>query len=82
MFKYDVQDDSGMKRELCKSCGTPPFITSARFSDIQMFTVNTLDNSDIVSPSFKIWTQSKVQEAVSEPDITSFSHGVKDIVPK
>ena len=77
-FRHQAQDGSGMKREFCSRCGTPLFVTSTRFEDIQMFTVNTLDDPDQVVPSFEIWTTSKVAWANIEPGIKSFPHGALD----
>ena len=67
-----------MSREFCTKCGTPLFVTSTRFKDIQMFIVNTLDVPESVKPSFEIWTSSKVSWANIQPGINSFSHGALD----
>ena len=77
-FTHQAQDGSGMKREFCKNCGTPLFVTSTRFQDIQMFTVNTLDDPGSVKPSFEIWTNSKISWANIEPGIKSFPRGALD----
>ncbi len=77
-YKHSAQDGSGMTREFCTKCGTPLFITSTRFEDIQMFTVNTLDEPESVKPSFEIWTNSKVSWANIQPGINSFPHGCLD----
>lgn len=77
-YKHTAQDGSGMTREFCKICGTPLFVTSTRFEDIQMFTVNTLDKPDKVIPSFEIWTSSKVSWASIPQGINSYPHGALD----
>ncbi len=77
-YKHLAQDGSGMTREFCSKCGTPLFITSTRFKDIQMFTVNTLDAPEDVKPSFEIWTTSKVSWANIQSEIKSFPHGALD----
>jgi len=77
-YKHSAQDGSRMTREFCTKCGTPLFITSSRFEDIQMFTVNTLDEPESVKPSFEIWNTSKVSWANIEPGINSYPHGALD----
>lgn len=77
-YKHLAQDGSGMSREFCKKCGTPLFVTSTRFEEIQMFTVNTLDQPENVKPSFEIWTSSKISWANIPPEINSFLHGALD----
>lgn len=77
-FAHRVQNGSGMKREFCENCGTPLFITSTRFQDIQMFTVNSLDDPGSVKPSFEIWTNSKMSWANIEPGIKNFPRGALD----
>ncbi len=77
-YKHLAQDGSGMTREFCKICGTPLFVTSTRFEEIQMFTVNTLDEPENVKPSFEIWTTSKVSWANIQSGINSFPRGALD----
>ncbi len=77
-YKHLAQDGSGMTREFCKICGTPLFVTSTRFEEIQMFTVNTLDEPEDVKPSFEIWTTSKVSWANIQSGINSFPRGALD----
>ena len=77
-YKHLAQDGSGMTREFCKICGTPVFVTSTRFEEIQMFTVNTLDEPENVKPSFEIWTTSKVSWANIQSGINSFPRGALD----
>ncbi len=77
-YKHFAQDGSEMSREFCSNCGTPLFVTSTRFEDIQMFIVNTLDEPEKVKPSFEIWTTSKVSWANIQPGIDSFPHGALD----
>ncbi len=77
-YEHLAQDGSGMTREFCSNCGTPLFVTSTRFQDIQMFTVNTLDEPESVTPSFEIWTTSKVSWANITTGINSFTHGALD----
>jgi hypothetical protein len=77
-YTHEAQDGSGMKREFCTKCGTPLFVTSTRFQDIQMFTVNTLDEPDSITPSFEIWTSSKVTWANIQLNNNSFKHGALD----
>ena len=77
-YKHSAQDGSGMTREFCTKCWTPLFVTSTRFEDIQMFTVNTLDEPESVKPSFEIWTTSKVSWANIQSEINSFPNGALD----
>jgi hypothetical protein len=77
-YKHSTQDGSGMTREFCTKCGTPLFVTSTRFEDIQMFTVNTLDEPEALKPSFEIWTDSKVSWANIQPGLDSFPQGALD----
>ena len=77
-YQHQAQDGSGMTREFCSQCGTPLFVTSTRFEHIQMFTVNTLDDPEVVKPSFEIWTSSKVSWANIQPSIDSFPCGALD----
>ncbi len=77
-YKHLAQDGSGMTREFCNICGTPLFVTSTRFEEIQMFTVNTLDEPENVKPSFEIWTTSKVSWANIQSGIISFPRGALD----
>ncbi len=77
-YRHYAQDGSGMTREFCSNCGTPLFVTSTRFEDIQMFTVSTLNEPEKVIPSFEIWTTSKVSWANIQPGIDSFPHGALD----
>jgi len=77
-YKHSSQDGSGMTREFCKTCGTPLFVTSTRFDDIQMFTVNTLDEPEDIKPSFEIWTTSKVAWTALQPGTNRFPHGALD----
>lgn len=77
-YKHSAKDGADMTREFCKDCGTPLFITSTRFENIQMFTVNSLDQPELVKPSFQIWTKSRVSWACIQPEISSFPHGAFD----
>ena len=77
-YKHSAQDGSGMTREFCPKCGTPVFVTSTRFEDIQMFTVNTLDEPEAVKPSFEIWTTSKVSWAKIQLEMNNFPQGALD----
>lgn len=77
-FEHRAQDGSGMTREFCSKCGTPLFVTSSRFQDIQMFILSTLDEPDAIAPSFEIWTNSKVSWANINSDLKSFPHGALD----
>ena len=52
-YSYVTHDGSGLKRETCKKCGSPLFVTSSSFEDIQMFTVSTLDEPESMKPSLK-----------------------------
>ena len=81
IFEYQVQDNCHMKREFCENCGTPLFLTSSRFETIQMITVNSLDDPGTVTPSFEIWTKSKVPWSMIDSGIASFSHGAFDAAP-
>lgn len=77
-YSYETQDGSGMKRETCEKCGTPLFVTSSRFQDIQMFTVSTLDEPETITPSFEIWACSKVTWSNIQVGINSFVRGATD----
>jgi len=77
-YKHSAQDESGMTREFCPKCGTPLFVTSTRFEDIQMFTVNTLDEPESVKPLFEIWTTSKVSWANIQLEMNNFPQGALD----
>lgn len=76
--RHKTQDGSDMTREFCPSCGTPLFLTSSRFDDVQMFTVNTLDDPEVIKPSFQIWTASKVSWAEVNSSIKCHLHGALD----
>ena len=77
-YSYVTHDGSGLKRETCKKCGSPLFVTSSSFEDIQMFTVSTLDEPESMKPSFEIWTCSKVSWANIQGEISSFTRGAFD----
>ena len=77
-FNHQAQDGSEMTREFCSRCGTPLFVTSTRFEDIQMFVVSTLDEPEAITPSFEIWTSSKVSWANIKSDLKSYPHGALD----
>ena len=77
-YKHPTQDGAEMNREFCTLCGTPLFVTSTRFSDIQMFTVSSLDEPELLQPSFEIWTSSKVSWANIQSSINSFPQGALD----
>jgi hypothetical protein len=77
-YNHLSKDGSGMTRECCMNCGTPLFVTSTRFADIQMFVVSTLDEPEKVKPTFEIWTTSKVSWANCQPGIDSFPDGALD----
>jgi len=76
--QHKTQDGSDMTREFCSKCGTPLFLSSSRFNDIQMFTVNSLDDPEAIKPSYQIWTTSKVSWTEIDPKITSHAHGALD----
>jgi len=78
-FDYQSQDGSGMKREFCKRCGTPLFASSTRFRNIQMFTLSSLDDPNLIRPSFEVWTKSKLPWAHIGTDIKSYPHGSYDV---
>ena len=78
VYRHPTQDGSQMSREFCQSCGTPLFFTSSRWDDSQMITLSSLDDPDVLSPSFEIWTRSKRSWAHIEPGITSFAYGALD----
>ncbi|MEM7208161.1 MAG: GFA family protein [Pseudomonadota bacterium] len=77
-FHHQSQSGTDMKREFCPKCGTPLFITSPRFEDIQMFTPTTLDNPDAVRPSFQIWARSKIDWMPLIPEINCYQYGALD----
>ena len=77
-FKHPTEDGSEMSREFCIKCGTPLFVTSTRFEDIEMFTLNSLDDPEVIDPSFEIWTRSKRSSAHIAPDIASYATGALD----
>jgi hypothetical protein len=76
--QHKTQDGSEMTREFCPNCGTPLFLSSSRFDDIQMLTLNSLDDPEVINPSFQIWTNSKVSWAEISPEITSHFRGARD----
>lgn len=77
-YKHPTQDGSEMTREFCTVCGTPLFLTSTRFADIQMFTVSSLDEPELLQPTFEIWTSSRVSWANIHSGINSFPQGALD----
>jgi len=77
-LQHKIQDGSDMTRDFCPNCGTPLFLTSSRFDDIQMFTLNTLDDPEVIKPSFQIWSASKVSWAEVDSGIRCHRHGALD----
>jgi len=77
-FSHPTASGSVMHREFCPKCGTPLFLKSSRFPDIQMFTVSALEQPDALQPSFEIWTSSKLPWSVIAEELKSFVHGADD----
>ena len=77
-FTHKTQDGSELTRSFCSICGTPLFNTSTRFDDIVMFTINSLDDPGMVSPTFQIWTSSKVSWADINLTLKSYPYGAMD----
>jgi len=80
LSEYTATTDSGSKmtREFCSKCGTPLFLKSTRFPDIQMFTISTLEQPEGMQPSFEIWTASKISWAEISSEIESYTRGAPD----
>jgi len=77
-FSHPTASGSVMHREFCPNCGTPLFLKSSRFSDIQMISVSTLEQPDALQPSFEIWTVSKLPWSAIAEELESFAHGAED----
>lgn len=80
LSEYTHTTDSGSKmtREFCTKCGTPLFLKSTRFPDIQMFTISALEQPEEFQPSFEIWAKSKNSWSEVSSEIESFKRGVPD----
>jgi len=76
-YAHTADSGSEMRREFCPICGTPLFVKSTRFPDIEMFTVSTLEDPESIEPSFEIWTSSKISWA-SIGDVDHFPRGALD----
>ena len=77
-YTHSTESGSQMTREFCPRCGTPLFVRSTRFPEIQMFTVSTLVEPESVKPSFEIWTTSKVSWSEIRDELKSFPQGALD----
>jgi hypothetical protein len=80
LTRYAHSTDSGseMTREFCPKCGTPLFLKSTRFPEIEMFTASSLEEPDGVQPSFEIWFTSKISWSDIDSELKSFPHGPLD----
>jgi len=67
-----------MTREFCTQCGTPLFVSSTRFANIQMLMLSTLINAVNVQPRFEIWCKSKVSWAKVSDEVSCFPGGALD----
>ena len=78
--RYQHTTDSGftMTREFCPECGTPLFVRSTRFPEVEMFTVSALEEPESVEPSFQIWSASKISWSTIDVELRSFPHGALD----
>lgn len=68
-----------MTREFCPRCGTPLFIRSTRFPDIQMFMLSALLDPESIKPTFQIWCNSKLPWAEIRRDLSCFPEGGLDM---
>jgi len=77
-FKHHTNSENVMTRTFCPDCGTPLFVRSTRYPEIQMFVLSTLDNPELVAPSFQIWCDSKMPWLEERDGLVSFSRGKLD----
>ena len=80
LSSYAKTADSGhaMVREFCTACGTLLFLKGARFPEIVMFTVSSLDDPEAIRPGFQIWTVSQRSWSRIHADVQSFQRGALD----
>lgn len=67
-----------MTREFCAQCGTPLFLRSTRFDDVEMVTVSSLYDKNALTPSFQIWVSCKSPWSDIDEEVRSFSAGALD----
>jgi hypothetical protein len=77
-YAHSTDSGSEMTREFCPKCGTPLFLKSTRFPEIEMFTVSSLEELDNVQPSFEIWSTRKVSWSDIDGELKSFPCGALD----
>ena len=77
-FTHKTQDNSNLTRYFCSSCSSPLFNISSRFDEIVMFALSSLNESAKVSPSFQIWTTSKLPWVSLDSNLISYSFGAED----
>ena len=80
LTRYQNKTESGheMSRYFCPNCGTPIFVESTRFRDIQMVLVSTVDKPEVMTPSFEIWCKSKCGWQDDLCKIRRFERGALD----
>jgi len=77
-FTQEAASGFDMIREFCTVCGTPLFVRSTRFPEIQMILISALLDSQSIKPAFQIWCSSKVSWAEAGHELKRFARGQMD----
>jgi hypothetical protein len=74
---YTTIADSGSKvtREFCPKCGSPLFTRAEKCPDRVFIKAGSLDEPEVVSPSFQTWTERAVSWAYLDKSLIGYHKG-------
>jgi hypothetical protein len=74
---YTTTADSGNKitREFCPVCGSPLFTKAHAYPNLAWIKAGSLDEPELIKPSYQTWTQCAVPWAYLSKDLPGFPKG-------
>jgi len=74
---YTTTGDSGRKitREFCPQRGSPLFTRAEKYPDLVFIKAGSLDEPELIKPSYQTWTQCAVPWAYIDENLPSFPKG-------
>jgi hypothetical protein len=74
---YTTKGDSGrdITREFCPECGSPLFTRAQLFPDLVWIKAGSLDQPELIKPSYQTWTQCTVPWAYIDQTLPSYPKG-------
>jgi hypothetical protein len=74
---YTTTGDSGntITREFCPECGSPLFTRAQAYPNLVWIKAGSLDEPELIEPSYQTWTQCAVPWAYIDENLPSFPKG-------